>query len=69
MGTLKENDVVALLRDQPDQGLKQGWVGTILLELSPGVWEVEFADQGGRTIALAACEASDLLALQLDPAR
>jgi len=69
VATLKELDVVALLRDRPDQGLRQGWVGTLLLELSPGVWEVEFTDQSGHTVTLATCEASDLLALQMDPAR
>lgn len=69
MAALKEHDVVALLRDKPDVGLRRGWVGTLLLEVSPGVWEVEFADQAGRTVALAACDASDLLALQMDPAR
>ncbi len=66
---LKEHDVVALLRDKPDLGVRRGWVGTLLLELAPGVWEVEFADRDGRTIATAAIEAADLLALQMDQAR
>jgi hypothetical protein len=69
LGALKQHDVVALLRDKPDQGLRRGWVGTLLLELAPGVWEVEFADQAGRTVVTAPCEAAELLALQLDPAR
>jgi hypothetical protein len=66
---LKEHDVVALLRDKPDLGARQGWVGTLLLELSPGVWEVEFADRAGRTVLMGAIDAADLLALQMNPAR
>jgi hypothetical protein len=69
LAALKEHDVVALLRDKPDQGLRRGWVGTLLLELAPGVWEVEFADQAGRTVAQASCDASDLLLLEMTPAR
>ena len=51
MASPKQLDVVAVLRDRPDLGLIQGWVGTLLSELAPGVWEVEFADGEGRTIA------------------
>ena len=68
MDTLNELDVVALLRDRPDLGVRRGWVGTLLLELSPGVWEVEFADRGGRTVTTAPIEADELLLLHLDPA-
>ncbi|MCR6645942.1 MAG: DUF4926 domain-containing protein [Terricaulis sp.] len=66
---MQEHDVVALLRDRPDLGLRRGWVGTLLLELEPGAWEVEFADHQGRTIGTVALAESDLLVLQLDPAR
>lgn len=69
MPSLKEHDVVALLRERSDLGLRRGWVGTLLLELAPGVWEVEFADAQGRTVATAAVEDADLLVLQMDPAR
>lgn len=68
MDTLKELDVVALLRDRSDLGVRRGWVGTLLLEVSPGVWEVEFADRRGRTVATAAIEAGELLLLQMNPA-
>lgn len=68
MDRLKELDVVALLRDRPDLGLRRGWVGTLLLELNPWVWEVEFADRQGRTVATAALEARELLQLQMNPA-
>lgn len=65
---LKEHDVIALLRDRPDLNLRRGWVGTLLLELGPGVWEVEFAGSEGRTLATAALDAEDLLLLEMEPA-
>ena len=69
MAALKQLDVVALLRDKPDLGLRRGWVGTLLLVVAPGVWEVEFADSQGRTVATAPLSGGDLLQLQMDPAR
>lgn len=69
MATLKEHDVVAVLSDKPDGAVRRGWVGTLLLELAPGIWEVEFSDRDGRTIATAALEAADLLALEMDQVR
>jgi hypothetical protein len=69
LGALKEHDVVALLRDKPDQGVRRGWVGTLLLQLAPGVWEVEFSDGRGQTVVMASLDEADLLALQMDPAR
>ncbi len=47
-------DVVALLEDVPDHGLQRGQVGTVVEELAPGVFEVEFADDAGRTYGQAA---------------
>jgi hypothetical protein len=67
VASLKELDVVAVLRDRPDLGVSRGWVGTLLLELSGGIWEVEFADTRGTTIKTAPVEAGDLLLLQMDP--
>ena len=69
MAALKEFDTVALLRDKPDQGLRRGWVGALLLELAPGVWEVEFVGQDGETVAQAPCDEKDLLLLEMTPAR
>jgi hypothetical protein len=37
-------DVVALGHDRPGDGLVRGQVGTIVEELSAGVFEVEFSD-------------------------
>lgn len=42
-------DVVALLEDVPAQKLVRGQVGTVVENLAPGVFEVEFSDSEGRT--------------------
>lgn len=43
---------VALLEDLPEHGLIRGQVGTIVEDLAPGVYEVEFSDNDGRTYAM-----------------
>ena len=45
--------VVALLEDIPAKGLLRGQVGTIVETLAPGVYEVEFSDDAGRTYGVA----------------
>ena len=61
-------DVVALTRDIPERGLVRGQVGTVVEELAPGVFEVEFSDDQGRTYATLAASAGDLLVLHYAPA-
>ncbi len=61
--TLQLLDIVALLTDLPDEKVRVGQVGTIVEELADGVYEVEFADAKGRTLATCAVEAKDLLKL------
>ncbi len=56
-------DVVALLNDAPEEGLQRGQVGTIVEMLAPGVYEVEFADKNGHTIASLAVHSDQLLVL------
>jgi uncharacterized protein DUF4926 len=56
-------DVVALTEDLPERGLRRGQVGTVVEELAPGVYEVEFNDDEGRTYALLALKASQLMVL------
>jgi hypothetical protein len=60
-------DVVALLEDLPEEGLKRGQVGTIIEEWEPGVYEVEFADTNGITYAQAALRADQLMTLYWHP--
>ena len=47
--------VVALTENFPDKHLDRGQVGTLVEELVPGVWEVEFSDLNGRAYARRLC--------------
>jgi hypothetical protein len=67
MSRLQVLDVVALLTDLPDEGLVRGQVGTLVEELAPGVFEVEFADTSGRAYALLALREDHLLRLRHGP--
>jgi Domain of unknown function (DUF4926) len=60
-------DVVALMTDLPDKGLFRGQVGTVVEILSPGVVEVEFSDDQGRTYAELALQEDQLLVLHYQP--
>jgi hypothetical protein len=60
-------DVVALTTDLPDKGLLRGQVGTVVEQLSPGVLEVEFSDDEGRTYAQLALRENQLLVLHYQP--
>lgn len=62
-------DVVALLVDLPDRQLVRGEVGTVVEVLSPGVFEVEFSDDEGRTYASAAVRGDQLMLLHYRTAR
>ena len=60
-------DVVALVEDLPQHGLRRGQVGTIVELLSPDVFEVEFSDDEGRTYAMLALRDEQLLLLHYQP--
>ena len=60
-------DVVALLRDLPDQGLARGQVGTVVEMLSDSTLLVEFSDDNGRAYAIAPCAQTELLVLHYVP--
>jgi len=62
-------DVVALLDDLPEQGLRRGQVGTIVERLGPDVFEVEFTDNQGRAYASVALRASQVMPLHYQPAQ
>jgi hypothetical protein len=61
-------DVVALLEDKPDEGLVAGQVGTVVEIHSPDVFEVEFLDAEGRTVALVEINRRELLVLKHEAA-
>ena len=64
---IKLLDVVALTGDLPERGLRRGQVGTVVEQLAPDVFEVEFSDDDGRTYATAALPAPQLLVLHYKP--
>lgn len=59
--------VVALLEDLPEEGLVRGQVGTVVESWAPGVYEVEFSDDGGETYAMVALRAEHLMRLRHPP--
>lgn len=60
--------VVAVLKDLPEHGLVRGQVGTVVELLSPSVAEVEFSDDQGRTYAMVALRAEEIMRLHHQPA-
>ncbi len=64
---IKLLDVVALTEDLPDRKLRRGQVGTVVELLAPGVFEVEFTDNDGRTFATLALRENQLLLLHYQP--
>jgi len=61
---IKLLDTVALLEDLPSRGLVRGQVGTVVEKLGPGVFEVEFSDNNGRTYATVALQSIQFLILR-----
>ncbi len=62
-------DVVARLRDVPEEKLERGDVGTVVeMTHDPAVVFVEFSDSDGRTTALPALRIADLLVLRHEAA-
>ena len=58
--------VVALLEDLPQHGLVRGQVGTVVEQLGPEAYEIEFSDDNGRSYASLGLPASQLLVLHHD---
>jgi hypothetical protein len=67
MGKMELLSEVAVLHDLPEKGLVRGQVGTVVELLAPGVAEVEFSDDKGRTYALAALRSEELIRLHHRP--
>jgi hypothetical protein len=61
-------DVVALTEDLSEHNLSQGQVGTVVEKFTPDVFEVEFSDNNGRTYAMLALRADQLMVLHYEPA-
>ena len=67
MAELDMLSVVALIEEIPEKGLQRGQVGTIVENLAPGVYEVEFSDDQGRMYASAAVAGDRLMRLHHEP--
>ena len=59
--------VVALLEDIVTSDLRRGQVGTIVERLAPGVYEVEFSDEEGKSYASLPLRSDQLLELFHQP--
>jgi hypothetical protein len=75
MDDIRENDVVALLVDQPDSGLRRGEMGTVVhvfdaTDDHPAGFMVEFVDESGSTRALIdIADPALIVKLRFRPAR
>ena len=49
---IKEHDIVALVRDLPESGLKMGEIGAVVMVHDWSGYEVEFVDSSGKTVAV-----------------
>lgn len=67
MRELEALSVVALLENLSAPALQRGQVGTVVERLAPGVYEVEFSDDGGRTYASLPLRSDQLLVLHHEP--
>lgn len=67
MSELPLLSVVALIDELPEKDLQRGQVGTVVEDLQPGMYEVEFSDDQGRTYASVALPSDRLLRLYYEP--
>jgi uncharacterized protein DUF4926 len=67
MSGIEMLSVVALVEDLPKEGLVRGQVGTVVESWAPGIYEVEFSDDNGRTYAMVAVRAEQLMRLHHEP--
>jgi hypothetical protein len=67
MSDLEMLSVVALTEDLLERGLRRGQVGTIVENLTAGVYEVEFSDDAGQSYALLPVTANKLMRLYHEP--
>ena len=63
MNEIKVLDVVAVIEEVPDHGLRRGEVGTVVEQWRDGAYEVEFSDDSGEAYAFAALRADQLMKL------
>lgn len=60
---IKILDVVAVVKDLPEFGLRRDEVGTVVDSWKDGVFEVEFSDESGEAYDFVALRAETLMPL------
>ncbi|HEY6333985.1 MAG TPA: DUF4926 domain-containing protein [Blastocatellia bacterium] len=67
VGAVRERGGFLGGEDVPGKGLLRGRVGTVVEDLAPGVYEVEFSDDSGETYASVALRSDRLIRLHHQP--
>ena len=60
-------EMLSVVADLPGKGLVRGQVGTVVESSVPGVYEVEFSDDTGKTYAMVALKAEQFMQLPPEP--
>lgn len=69
MTTFNETELVALLKDVPENGLNRGDVGTVAFVYDGGdLYEVEFINAAGDTVAVMTLTNKEVCAVELERA-
>jgi hypothetical protein len=63
MDEIKVLDVVAVMEDLPEHGLRRGEVGTVVEQWKDGAYEVEFSGDSGEAYAFVPFRADQLMKL------
>ncbi len=61
--TIKVLDVVALLKEKPENKLLRGQIGTVVERYSDTEFEVEFSDNNGKTISMLTLATEEVMLL------
>lgn len=61
--TINSLNVVALLNELPQQNLLRGQIGTVIEKYTETDFEVEFSDNGGKTIAMVLLNTENIMLL------
>jgi Domain of unknown function (DUF4926) len=64
--TIKMLDIVALLKEIPEQKLLRGQIGTVIERYSDTEFEVEFSDNTGKTLAMLLLTTDDIMVLHYE---
>ena len=60
-------DTIALMEDLPQKGLGRGQVGTVVEQLGPDAFEVEFVGTNGETYAMLPLRTEQIMVLRHTP--